>query len=597
MYKLKQRSLHLCLLVFTLFSLNLWGIISYEVKFQGVPERETLGLLKEHSRSVLLADNPPQTKAGLKRRAESDIPDLLKVLQSVGYYSAKVHVKVHDQTHPAQVLFQIDTGVLYPLVSFKIVGEDKKYACPFDFSLISLADLEIELNRPALPKNIINAEDILLQKMAKLGYPLADVVKREILADQSCKTISVILHVDSGPLCYFGETTIEGQKTICDDFFRKKIEWCVGDIYNPKLLERTQNNLEASGLFSSITITHADHAVENGLLPMTISVLEGKQRSIAAGLSYATEQGPGVLAEWEHRNIRGCGEKLSLKTNIAQREKQGRLLYLIPDFRRPKQDFLWLLEAQQLIVRRSFEASSVSLSGIIERQISDPLRISYGGMYKFLKDTHSENNGTFHLAKAPFQLRWNKANNLLDPTKGHVVTFKTIPTVRIFSSDPFAYCINNFIFTNYFSLTEDSKFVLANKLNVGSIFGPGSHVIPSSELLYAGSDNNLRGYTFMTVSPLDHGRKPEGGRSLLTFSTDLRIRINDTWGFVLFHDIGNVYRKFYPELNQKVLQSVGLGARYNTPVGPLRVDLAFPLNRRRHLDSFFQLYFSIGQAF
>ena len=134
---------------------------------------------------------------------------------------------------------------------------------------------------------------------------------------------------------------------------------------------------------------------------------------------------------------------------------------------------------------------------------------------------------------------------------------------------------------------------------LGSIFGAGKHEIPPPERFYAGSQNTIRGYRFLTVSPIEKRRhhKPVGGRSMFVYSLELRSRITKDIGLVGFWDIGNVYSDAIPNFERRLLQAVGVGLRYYTPVGPLRLDVAVPLNRRKDIDNYFEAYFSIGQSF
>jgi translocation and assembly module TamA len=138
----------------------------------------------------------------------------------------------------------------------------------------------------------------------------------------------------------------------------------------------------------------------------------------------------------------------------------------------------------------------------------------------------------------------------------------------------------------------------AARLGIGNIFGASRHAIPLPDRFFGGSQNSLRGYKTGSVSPLNSHREPIGGRSMLTGSLEIRTRTQKGLGWVLFYDVGNVYRGIIPHAERHpLLDSLGVGVRYTTPIGPLRLDIAFPLKRRRHIDSFFQFYFSIGQAF
>jgi translocation and assembly module TamA len=268
---------------------------------------------------------------------------------------------------------------------------------------------------------------------------------------------------------------------------------------------------------------------------------------------------------------------------------------ITPDFWRPEQNLIWIAEYGQEKTK-GFNESHGSFSGLIERKLNKKTLISYGGVYKALRSERSDNNGLFNLLKVPLQLRWSNANNILDPTKGMSFQVKVTPTLQA-SSTVFSYCINTFTGIWYHALKCDDSLVLANKIMLGSILGKSRYEIPPPERFYAGSDNTIRGYHFMTVSPLNKKNDPIGGRSMVIFATELRYRFSENFGCVIFYDIGNVYSSYLPEIAHKQLQAVGAGIRYYTPIGPLRLDIALPLNRRRGLDSLCQVYFSIGQSF
>lgn len=569
----------------------------YEVVFKGIDNPEIQCFLEETSQLIKLKKNEPGTRTALRRRAEADLSNLSKALQSKAYYNAKLDLIIEDKNEPFIVTVVVDIGPQYPFADFKIVPAEntEEEEEPFPYECIHLEKLGISIGTPAYPKIIIEAEDKLLTYMSRKGYPLAYIDKREVLADQTAHSVNVILHVCSGSLARFGMTDVEGNVKVKDEYFYRKIMWKAGKIYDPDQVNRTFNSLESSGLFSSINIDYDEEVDENGLLPIHIHVNEGKHRSIGAGLSYNTDFGIGISGEWQHRNIRGLGERISTTANIWQEKKDASFLFVQPDFLRPLQDLVFQLEFLNEKTK-GFVETYYSISETLEKQINDHLRGSCGVMVKELHNTHTDNNGEFSLFKIPMQLMWIKTNSILDPTKGHTLYLKMIPSFQIID-DKFAYVINSVTATYYKPVTSNHKFVLATKLSLGSIYGTPNHAIPPSERLYAGSDNLLRGYKYMTVSPLDREHKPIGGRSLMVFSFEARIRSTETLGFVGFYDIGNVHKEYFPQFGRKQLQSTGIGLRYHTPVGPLRLDLAFPLNRRSHIDNSFQFYVSIGQAF
>lgn len=579
------------LLALVFFPLHAEQTYNYQVEFAGVDE-ETKTLLTEQSQLVTLIDHPPLTAAALQYRINDDIAGLLKVLQSAAYYNPTIHASVDNAACPILITLNVNPGPVYQFHDFKVTAEND---CCQALCEITLDDMGITLGAPAYSAAIIEAEEELFLILKKRGYPLAKLVKREVSANVAESTISVNLIIHPGPQAFFGKTEVCGNETLLPVFFCRKIAWSEGALYNPALVQRTLNALELSGLFSSITVSHGDEVDENGLLPMHIAIKEAKQRSIGFGLGYATTLGFGVNAEWEHRNITGTGDKLSLVANIWQIRQEGFIRYIQPDFLCPRQDLIWAAEVEHEDVK-AFREASFSLSSTIERQLDDRLRISYGAMFTRLRNTHSDNNGTFSLVKLPLQLFWNGANRLMDPTKGIVLHLKTTPTLQT-QSPCFAYTNHFMSVAAYQPFGCNDRFVLAGKATLGSIWGASKHNIPPSERFYAGSDTLLRGYHYLTVSPLNEFNKPIGGRSLMVYSLEARMRVWDPFGVVFFYDVGNVYSQSLPQFDHKQLQSAGIGLRYHTPVGPIRLDLAFPFNPRKHLDGPVQLYFSIGQSF
>ncbi len=581
------------------------AIDCYEVYFTGLQDECTLQLLRSASQCISLEQNPPSTAAALRKRAEADIPRFAKVLQSLAYYDARIDLHINIDCQPAQIVFEVTLGDQFVFSSFEIAPvENSTFLC----SSIGLDHLDVVLHAPAYPKTILHAEEMLLNRLAGYGYPLAKLADRVVTVDLAAKTVNVKIIVDAGPMAVFGKTCISGSKRVSNAFFRKKIAWREGELFNPCKVEETLKAMEASSLFSAINIYNDEEVEGEGFLPMHIEVVEGKHRSLGLGVGFSTMRSFGLVGEYENRNERRRGERFALKGAVWNNLFDGTFVYIVPDWRRRRQDLVWLLQAHHEITE-SYTETFQSASVIVEEQLSPQLRISKGFMFKVLKNTRSNNNGTFNLFKIPLSLKWIDVDEPMDPTIGYSINFKTVPTFELFNK-PFAYDINLLNFSSYLPLTSCAETIFATRVTLGSIIGTTERDIPPSERLYAGSEETLRGYKYMTVSPLGRekkrcrkGRKEEGdiepigGRSMFIVNLEIRKAINECWGAVLFYDIGNVYKDVYPNLAGKQLQSIGAGARYNTPVGPLRLDIAFPLNRRSHFDNALEVYLSLGQTF
>ena len=577
----------------TLFCLFFSCLSSYEVQFIGIPNEKVQKIISSVSQLEKLKANPPETILRLKQRVEADMSNILEGLHSLAYYGAKVDFSIKNDGH--LIVIKIETGPVYPLADYQIHYTQNGTSLDHPPIPITLENLKIYIGEPALPEVILASEEALLDKLNLQGFAFASIKKRDALANQNEKNVVVLIDVEIGPLTYFGPLTITGAERLSKNFFYKKLKWREDDLYDPIKVEKTQEALELTGLLRSVTITHAEQPESVNHIPFKLSVVEAKQRSIGFGVNYNTELGPGITAEWEDRNIRGQGEKLSFRADIWQIRQEGRLAYLIPEFKSANQNLIWILDYHH-DVTKGFTDSTFSLSAVIEKKLSTHLRVSYGGMYKLIDSRHSDLNGVFNLIQIPLQLRWSTVDNTLDPTEGITLNLKSIPSLQ-FIEPQFMYCINTFTGTLYRSLTKDKRHIIAAKLMLGSTIGAGKNEIPPPERFYAGSENALRGYNYLTVSPLGRDHKPLGGRSLFIYSLELRNKVGKNFGWVAFYEVGNVYFKAYPNLNKPMLQSIGLGLRYYTPIGPLRFDIAFPLNRRHHVDGPMQVYFSIGQSF
>ncbi len=591
--------LTICFVCFNLCCL--WG--NYTVKFEGIQDDETLlQLIQESSQLYKLQENSPSTQFGLKRRAQGDVSLIRQVLQSSAHYDAKIDFAINEDK--SQVTVKIQPGPVYPLTEFSVryLQNGEEIDAQQLQDVFSLANLPIEIGAAALPEKILQAEDFILDAFNLAGYAFASIQARDVFADQKDHNVLVLLVIETGPLTYFGKAKLQGLQRTNPDYIYKKLRWCEGDLYNPKKVEQTQEALELSGLFRSVNIAHANQPSDENLLPMQLTMVEAKQRSIGIGLNYMTALGPGVTAEWEDRNLNGYGEKLSIRGDVWQKLQEGRISYLIPDFRRPEQNLLWQIEKNHAHTK-AFSEYTWAFSGTIERKINTKLRASVGLLYKLLVSERSVNNGRFDLLKVPMQVYWTNADSLLDSTKGLSAQFKCTPTLQMFNPI-FAYAINQATAAYYHPLSDDNKHTLAVKCVVGSIIGANQHNIPPPERFYAGSATTLRGYRYSTVSPLGRHNKPLGGRSMFIYTVELRNRFGKNFGYVLFYELGNVYRHPWPNFKKGFLQSIGLGLSYYTPIGPLRLDIAFPLNRRRsdwhrhrYIDRTLEAYFSIGQTF
>lgn len=576
-------------LIFTLLLSCPLAALDYDVKFSGIDNKEMLQIVELSSDLVSLKQRPPSSLNGLRFRAENDLPNIYKVLKSFGYYDAVINTDI-EEDGKVLILVDIQLGPQYVLESYVVQKRPPNTPC----KELSIKKLEIELHKPISWKQIINKELLILTRLSTCGYPLASIGKREINVDTRKKRIDILENVNLGPLSHFGPITILGLKEVKPQFVEKKIFWKEGDVYSSTFLETTQKKLIETNLFSSALVTHAESLDEEGNLPMKIHLTESKHKTFGFGVSYATIDGFGGTVGWTHRNLGGMGEILRIEADVSQLTFLGLISYTKPDFLLPNQNYVALLEAlrENIVV---YLASTYRHYQRIDRTFNEHVYGSFGIKAEYIDVKDSINNGNFTLIAPVIFTRYSSTDSLLDPTSGVLIEYENIPYFSIGNEK--AFFVKQTLTTNFYIPTSRTKkLVLAFRTQLGSIADTELEKIPFPKRFLGGSDDDLRGFRYKTVSPTNDIDDPKGGKSVIYITFEPRFRVTETIGIVPFTDWGIVSEKPYPTPYGKWYKSAGLGLRYFTFFGPIRADLAFAINKRPR-DPNFRLYVSIGQTF
>lgn len=568
--------------------------VDYSVEFEGLNDDKALKAIKSFSQLTSLKKRPPASINALRYRAESDVPGLIKVLHAHGYYEAKVNIRVQEILSQVHVFVFIEPGPLYCLEEYKIhlyceSPDEPEGCCP-----VSLEEIDVKLGKPALTAKILNSELKLLESLSECGFPLAQIDGRKVIVDGKTKSVRVCVAVKTGRQAVFGPVTVAGLDKVKPLFVERKTDWTEGATYNSALVEKTQESLLDSGLFSSVLITHEDAINPNGEIPMKIEVSETKHQSVNVGVSYQTVFGPGITFGWENRNVGGMGRRLSFQGDVTRISHTGNAMYVHPDFLQIGQDYIWQAQAMHESLF-AYSMRSYSLMNRLDQRWGEHVRFSLGAQGERLYVTASVHNGNYWLFELPLYVRYSTANNLLNPTRGITFEYTTTPSLNVTDAKDF-YLINQLSESTYHPLNKSESIVFAQQLTVGSILSETLNAVPVSKRYLGGSEQDLRGYRYRTVSPL-HDGNPIGGRSAIYFTAEARFHVSKKIGLVPFLDIGSVYETILPTWHGKWFKSTGLGLRYFSFMGPFRIDVAFPLDRRKGIDPVYKVLVSIGQTF
>ncbi|SDG52451.1 autotransporter secretion outer membrane protein TamA [Limimonas halophila] len=568
--------------------------VAYKVDIKGVPEDDLRELLRGASQLVGLKDDPPATEAGLRRRARDDVDRLRTALQSQSFYGAEVAVSIDTAPDPARVTLEVDTGPVYLLAGAEII-----YTEPVSDRVTvprTGRELGLKMGQRARSAPILAAQRQLLTRLENTGYPLAKVADRDVIVDHERTTLSVEWRIDPGAFVRFGGWELAGLKNVDPDYIRRFRKWQPGEPFDRRLVDKTRKALRETGLFASVRVERG--APVDGRLPLTFKFTESERRSIGFSGSFSTSEGPTVEGFWEHRNLLDRDQDLRLSATGGFIEQSVQARFTQPNFRRMDQDLSLSSEARRQDTE-AFEEIAFTGAADVERPLAGPWRISVGTSGELTETEDAQGTRQFFVVGAPLSVARDTREDLLNPTQGSRISLTTQPVVTAVDETQ-AFLRNEAMGAVYRSVLGDDRLVLAGRARFGSIVAGETDDIPPSKRFFAGGGGSVRGFGFQEIGPLDAGNDPLGGRSLLEFSAEARVRIGESFGVVPFLDAGQVYDNRFPNLFRdpdRVLRyGAGLGLRYYTAIGPVRLDVAVPLNDRP-VDDPFELYISLGQAF
>lgn len=574
--------------------------VTYRVELNGLPTEEMVDLAEESLEVYRRQDDGAMSLAFLKRRARGDLPILQKLLRSRGYFKGKAEIRVTEEPGgdngktAAVVTFTVTPGNAFTLVSHGFILNDPSATA----SLPDASEFGSPVGAPAAARAIVGAETAAATRLSHTGFPYATQAGRDAEADLEKETLKVSTVYNTGPAAVFGPVEFHGLDRVRERYLRTYIPWSDGEPWDARMIRAFQRALLSTDLFATLTV----HPPETppgeagpAPLPVIVEAEERPFRTVSAGASYSTDNSGTLKAGLEHRNLFGENETVTLRAYAGFEEQFLGIGYREPQFMRPGQDMLAGLSFKHE-ENDAFDETTLRASFGFERKLSPEWLVgaALSGSASEVVDQGVPDRS--YLLSFPTFAEWDVTDDLLNPTTGHRARFEVSPFGGSFASEPTAFLKINTRASSYFDLTGSKDYIFAVRGRYGIILSESLERVPANERLYAGGGGSVRGYAERFVGPLDAFNDPVGGRSALELAVELRARVWGDLGAVAFVDAGAVSTKMFPDFDEDLQVAAGLGLRYYSPAGPIRVDVAFPLNPR-DVDDAFQFYFSIGQAF
>ncbi|MER8487464.1 autotransporter assembly complex protein TamA [Mesorhizobium australicum] len=601
---------------FELFGIKLWGSSSdedadivdplrYAVTISA-PDADKDLVKKLENASALKSDEdrPVSGSLGLMAKARSDREQLVAALYADARYEGVVTVTIDGKPldelppdaefkgpQPIPVVITISAGPKFTLGNIRLEG-DAAGLMSADYGLISGGD--------AGSGAVLKAEALIVRTLKEQGRPLARVTDRQIVADHATSTLDVTLTVAAGPVAGYGATTVEGTEKVDRDFTEYMTGLKRGKQYSPQEISDARDRLLALEVFNSVTFKEADKLDADGNIPIGVQVSERKPRYFGLGGTFSNTEGLGLEGYWGHRNLFGRAEKLRIdgaisgigSNNLSELNYNAGIMFEKPGVIGPASKFFasvkTVLEHPDAYDHFSVKGST-GLSYELDKKQTVSAEVALD--YSRIHDAFGKHK--YLIASIPLQYVYDNRDNRLNPTTGFRLLAYAEPSYDILSGAAFLKLKGEG--SAYQSLDTASKFVLAERVAVGSIVGTGLQNVPADRRFYSGGGGSVRGYAYQGIGPKDFTGQPIGGLSFFETSVEMRIAVTDTIGIVPFVDAGTVSTKSVPSFSD-VKVGAGVGLRYVTPFGPLRIDAAVPLNRDPG-DPHFGIYAGIGQAF
>jgi len=546
------------------------------------------------------ADNAAQVTA----RADEDAKLAERLLRSEGYYDGTATALVGpvvDERGELPVAITATPGARYTLSAIAVTGASTGP------TVLARAALALRTGDPIVAADVEAAEARVALRLPEQGYPFVTVGERDILLDDATRRGDYTLPIDAGPRARLGALRPAGDPVFDARHLAVFPRFEAGQIYDARQVDDLRQALVATSLFSTAAVEPVRTGVVNPdgteTVDLIVRQVKGPWRTLAGSAGYSTGEGFILRGSWTHRNLFPPEGALTAEAVAGTQEQSVGV-----SFRRSNagiRDRAFQVAAS--VARQRFDAydaETVALTSSLAR-VSTPLwqkRWTYSGGVEIIatRETRfdiaraARTRTTYFIGALPLQLGYDRSNSLLDPTSGFRVNLRLSPEVQQGTGGAGfdSYVRGLLEGSGYFGVTD--AIVLAGRARVGSIVGATRDTIAPSRRLYSGGGGSVRGFGYQELGPKDLNGDPIGGRSLTEFSLEARYRFGN-FGIVPFIDAGRVGESSSPSLSG-LRYGAGIGARYYTNFGPMRIDVATPIGRRPG-EPRVALYLSIGQAF
>lgn len=608
-------------------------VLSYQFEIKGLSsDSEAEQAVKDVSVLYRLRNEPPQDGDELMRRAEADLPRIIDTLWGSGYYAARVIIRAGETVltidRPSAngshatldgfrgralvpVSIEVVPGPIYRFSRVEVLDARSKQ--PFTPAVLPPRVVTLKPGEPARTASVLAAGAELADHFRDQSHPFVKIGRRAPIVDHATQTVDLTFLVDPSGKAGIGGISVSGTKNVDPAVVRSFIYAEPGDPYSRKAIADVRRSVTRIEAIGGARVREGEAVDADGNVPLDVEINERLPRALGGSVRYSTVDGPALRAYWMHRNLFGGAERLRIEADAfyftgqqdfagGNRERGflhdigGRLSasFLKPALWGSRNDFLADAYVQRELTP-NYTSELANATAAIRHRFSDSFSIRAGIEGEIGQSVDTLGRFQYGLLGLPLGAAYDTTDNLLDPTRGVRLTASFTPYVG-FGDAPALFASARVQASTYYALDDAARYILAGRVAFGSIVGGSVATIPAARRFYAGGGGSVRGFEYKSLGPRDALGNVTGGMSLFEASLEARIRITDTIGVVPFFDMGQAYSGSFPNDSAPMRYAAGVGLRYYTAVGPIRLDVAMPLDRRKG-EAPYAFYVSIGQAF
>lgn len=538
--------------------------------------------LRDNAR-IFVGDVEGRTADGLRRYASTAIAQVEQAIRALGYYNPVItSVVTESDDGLAELVLTVEPGEPVRIRSRNVEIEGPGGDDPEFTDQVPRQPAEGDILHHGRYTSLRQA---IQNRASRLGYFDGEFITRRLEVDPSENLADITLHYRTGERYRLGSVTFLEGHDFDPDLLSRFVTFDPDIPFHADEVAKLNRDLSNSGYFSGVDIDASPNRAEDGVIPIDIGLTPRPPRSIGAGVGFSTDVGPRVRGNWREHYTNPMGHRRGADTELSELRQNVSTWYELP-LDPPMTDSLRLGAGYQRENIEDVESERLTLGQQWRHQLDTDwmqvVSIRWEGE-RFRIGEDERGNSSLLLPGLSYSKL--QANSPLDPSRGYRLQFDVTGAHRAIISDADILHMN-VLARGLYTLADNHRFL--TRFNFGGVATNSFSDVPPSLRFFSGGDQSVRGYGYETLSPRDADGVAIGGRYQLVGGVEYQYEFVRNWRIAGFVDRGNAVDDVFDRL----ATGVGMGIRWVSPVGPLRLDIAKGLDEE--FGGGWRIHFSMG---